>query len=88
LHMLLSAALGLAFVLILWRSCSGRPSSGTIWTSAVVGLSAIWAINFFIVLPAMNSSFATLMPYGVTLLSKTLFGVAMAAALHRMRSPY
>jgi hypothetical protein len=88
LHMLLSAVLGLAFVLILWRSCSGRPSSGTIWTSAVVGLSAIWAINFFIVLPAMNSSFATLMPYGVTLLSKTLFGVAMAAALHRMRSPY
>lgn len=88
LHLLLSAVLGLAFVFSLWRSCSGRPSAGAIWTSAVVGLCAIWAINFFIVLPAMSSSFATLMPYGVTLLSKTLFGVTMAAALNRIRTPF
>jgi hypothetical protein len=83
LHILLSLVLGLAFVLILWGSSSARPSAGRIWTSAIVALSAVWAINFFLILPAMNSSFATLLPYGATLLSKTLFAVAMAAVLHR-----
>ena len=83
LHILLSVILGLSFVLILWGLSSTRPSAGRIWTSAIVALTAIWAINFFVLLPAMNSSFATLLPYGATLLSKTLFGVAMAAVLQR-----
>ncbi len=83
LHILLSLVLGLAFVLVLWAWSSGRPSAEKIWISAILALTAIWAINFFLVLPAMNSSFATLMPYGITLLSKTLFGVAMAAVLQR-----
>ena len=83
LHMLLSAVLALGFVLVLWGSSAGRPSAGKIWISALLALSAIWAVNFFVVLPAMNSSFATLLPHGATLLSKTLFGVAMAAVLQR-----
>jgi hypothetical protein len=39
--------------------------------------AAIWAINFFVILPVVNAEFVTLMPYAVTLASKLGFGVAM-----------
>jgi len=48
---------------------------------AVVALSGVWAINFFVVLPTLNPVFVTLMPYGITLISKMLFGLAMAGVL-------
>ena len=40
-------------------------------------LVAIWATNFFVVLPVVNATFVTLMPYSVTLASKLGFGLAM-----------
>ena len=82
LHLVLSAALGIAFVLALWGGAA-RPGARAVWTCALSALVAIWALNFFVVLPAVNSTFITLMPLGATLTSKTLFGVAMAAVLQR-----
>jgi hypothetical protein len=50
---------------------------------AVVGLLvAVWATNFFLVLPALNPGFVDLVPYGASLTSKVLFGVAAAFVLH------
>ena len=83
IHLALSLALGLAFVLSLWGLSSARPGKGQIWVSAVIALVAVWAFNFLLILPALNNSFATLMPYGATLLSKALFGAAMAWTLTR-----
>jgi hypothetical protein len=83
IHLALSLALGLAFVAALWGLSAGRPSKGRVWASAIVALLAVWAVNFLVILPALNSSFAVMMPYGATLLSKTLFGAAMAWVLVR-----
>jgi hypothetical protein len=38
-------------------------------------------MNFFLILPVLNASFVTLMPFAATLTSKLLFGFAMAAVL-------
>jgi hypothetical protein len=81
IHLALSLALGVAFVLVLWCSPARRVTAKNIWIAALLALVGIWAANFFIVLPALNGSFVTLMPYGATLLSKALFAVAMAAVL-------
>lgn len=83
IHLALSLVLGVVFVAALWGLTPGRPGTNRIWASAVLVLVGVWAFNFFLFLPALNSGFATLLPYGATLLSKTLFGVAMAAVLQR-----
>ena len=83
IHLALSLALGLAFALLLWSLSSGRPGKERIWVSAVSALIAVWAVNFFLILPALNSDLISLMPHGATLLSKALFGAAMAWTLTR-----
>lgn len=83
IHLALSVILGLAFVGGLWWLSGGPPRTQLVWASAVPVLVAVWAINFFLVLPALGSSLSTLMPLGATLLSKVLFGVAMAAMLQK-----
>jgi len=50
-------------------------------TTAAVSLTLVWAINFFVVLPVLNPAFITLMPFGITLASKVLFGIAMGSVL-------
>ena len=89
IHLALSLALGLAFALALWALFTRRTAAGHIWTAAVLLGIALWAANFLVILPALDSGLARLMPLGATLLSKTLFGVAMAAILQRgvARSP-
>jgi hypothetical protein len=81
IHLALSLALGAAFVLALWTLSPGRPGSRLVWSGAIATAVTVWAVNFLLVLPSLNAAFVTLLPYGVTLLSKTLFGVAMAATL-------
>jgi hypothetical protein len=83
IHLALSLALGLSFVALLWSMFSRQPTARTIWTLALATVLAVWALNFLVVLPALGSGLARLMPLGATLLSKTLFGVAMAAILQR-----
>jgi hypothetical protein len=81
LHMLLAWLLAAGFVIGLWSLFRGWPGPRTIWISALATLSLVWAFNFLVLLPAMGSGFAHLMPYAVTLSSKALFAVAMAAVL-------
>jgi hypothetical protein len=83
IHLALSLALGLAFALALWSLFANRPTAGNIWLFALLTVTAVWAANFLVILPALDSGLARLMPLGATLLSKTLFGVAMAATLQR-----
>ena len=83
IHLVLSAALGLAFVLALWRYCATAPATRNIWVAALVALTGVWAVNFLVILPAFNPVFVKLMPYGATLASKLLFAVAMAGVLQR-----
>jgi hypothetical protein len=77
-HFALSAALGIAlmFAWNLLRTAASRPAA--LYWSACLALTAIWAINFFIVLPALSPAFVTLLPYAVTLVSKLMFGCAAA----------
>jgi hypothetical protein len=83
IHLGLSVLLGLAFALSVWRGSLRRSGIvGNLLASCAV-LCMIWAFNFFVVLPSLNPGFANLMPYGVTLASKLLFGIAMGSMLYR-----
>jgi hypothetical protein len=52
---------------------------------SVLVLSAVWSVNFLILLPYINPGFVHLLPYSVTLLSKLLFGLAAAAIFRANR---
>jgi hypothetical protein len=81
IHMLLSVALGLAFAATIWRLAAPLLGTAALMTTAAVSLTLVWAINFFVVLPVLNPAFITLMPFGITLASKVLFGIAMGSVL-------
>jgi hypothetical protein len=83
IHLLLSVLLALAFALSVWRPLLRR--SGVVGNvlASCAALGMIWTFNFLVVLPSLNPDFADLMPYGVTLTSKLLFGVAMGWVLYR-----
>jgi len=83
IHMLLAAALGLAFAATIWRLAAPRLGSAAFMTTAAVTLALVWAINFFVVLPVLNPAFITLMPYSITLVSKVLFGIVMGSVMLR-----
>lgn len=80
IHMLLSGALGLAFMFVVWPFLNKRDSAAVV-EATVLLLVGIWCLNFLVVLPLLNPSFVTLMPHGITLVSKALFGVAMAVVV-------
>lgn len=86
IHLALSAALGLAFVLALGRYFATAPAAWNIWFAALIALTGVWAANFLVILPALNPAFVKLMPYGATLASKLLFAAAMAGVLARRRA--
>jgi hypothetical protein len=81
IHMLLSAALGLAFAATIGRLVAPRLGAAAFMTIAAASLALVWAFNFLVVLPALNPVFVTLLPYGTTLASKVLFGIAMGSVL-------
>ncbi len=80
IHLALSLLLAAGFVRVAGRSLSRRPA-GAVFAAAAAALAAVWAVNFLLVLPALNPAFVGLLPYPVTLVSKLLFGVAMAWTL-------
>lgn len=53
--------------------------------SAMLMLAMVWKVNFFIILPLVNPAFASLMPYGVTLASKLLFGMTLGLVMYNLR---
>jgi hypothetical protein len=85
--MVLALALAGALVPFLLRCATPRPGPCTIIAGATVLLVIVWAVNFFLVLPALNPAFVTLLPYGVTLFSKVLFGIAMGWVVQETAQP-
>jgi hypothetical protein len=77
-HMDLAVMLGAAIVVLLY-SLLPRISGTVLEPFIVVGLLiAVWAVNFFVVLPVIIPPFVHLVPYEASLISKILFGVALA----------
>ena len=81
IHMALALALGYAFAYLIWKPLvRAHGPLATLAVSALT-LATVWTLNFFVVLPALNPAFITLMPYSVTFASKMLFAVAMGGLL-------
>jgi hypothetical protein len=78
IHMGLAILLGITIAILL-RSWMPR-LGGTALEPVViiVMLIAIWATNFFLILPAVNPAFVAVIPYAASLVSKVLFGAAAA----------
>ena len=77
IHYVLAVMIAGAFAMTLSRVLRNRTSVPTILAVSGAALVAIWATNFFLILPAINPDFVTLMPYTVTLISKLGFGITM-----------
>ncbi len=87
-HMIAAVFLGVALVLI-WQWLSDRyRHTIDVYGFLLAALVAVWAVNFFVVLPLIspffmdiNRSFVDIIPYPISLGSKLLFGLAAAATL-------
>jgi hypothetical protein len=82
-HMTLAVMLGIVLAFA-WRGFFGERAG---WTNpypfVLTALSGVWAINFFVVLPIVSPAFIHIVPYGVSLTSKLVFGLAAAETLRR-----
>ncbi|VAW10044.1 hypothetical protein MNBD_ALPHA09-1502 [hydrothermal vent metagenome] len=87
IHMGLAILLGIA-VAVFVRAGLPRGAPAALEPLAVVGLLVlVWAMNFLVILPAINPAFVETVPYSVSLTSKVLFGVAAALALKLFGGP-
>ncbi len=78
IHMVLAIILGIA-ILIFVRSFLPKTAPALLEPLMVIGLLVlVWTINFFVILPLINPSFVTLVPYSISLISKLLFGMSSA----------
>lgn len=80
-HLVLSFVLSAGFVMFLWKPFMGQASKLMGISSALGALVLVWVMNFYVVLPVVNPHFVTLLPMGVTLISKVLFGLGMGMYL-------
>jgi hypothetical protein len=79
--------LGIAIVLAI-RSLIPAERQTYLEPLMIVGLLVgIWAFNFLVLLPRINPDFITLIPYGASLASKVLFGIAAASVLLATAEP-
>jgi hypothetical protein len=78
-HMGLAAALGIGLSAVVQAVIGRRARDGVVFPFMLGSLAVVWAVNFFIVLPAVSPGFVHLLPYAVTLASKLAFGLAAAA---------
>lgn len=85
LHFVLAIALGVALATVLWFVARRLHFGHREFLIATLTLAAVWAINFFLALPQLEPAFVHLLPYGVTLLSKLLFGWSAAAVMRADR---
>lgn len=90
IHMVAAIGLGigLAFAFRALREARWAPANA--YAFALPALSAVWGFNFLVVLPLLSPhfddlhrSFVDVVPYPVSLGSKLLFGLAVAATLQR-----
>jgi hypothetical protein len=85
-HMALAVLLGIA-VSAVWQAVSVRSQGvSNAYVLVIAALSGVWAMNFFVVLPAISPEFVQLVPYSVSLMSKLLFGLAAAETLRHCAS--
>jgi hypothetical protein len=83
IHMTLAVLLGIALAFA-WRAVAARyPAYVSPFPFTLAALAGVWMINFFVILPLLSPAFAHLLPYGVSLMSKLLFGLAAAETLRR-----
>ena len=89
-HFALSVVLAAAFGLINERVWP-HLGIGARLVAAMALLAGVWAVNFLVLLPWLNPVFTTLLPLGVTFVSKLLFALALwgvfAALMWNPRSP-
>lgn len=85
IHLVLAVALGIGLAIavrqIAYRWASRHAELGI----AILVLLGVWSVNFLLVLPNINPGFVHLLPYGVTLVSKMLFGLSAAAIFRAQR---
>ena len=81
IHFVLSCALVLGFAAVLCAPLLRLFGRKGVIAGAIAVLAAIWAVNFFVVLPVINPAFVALMPLPVTLVSKLLFGLSLGVCL-------
>jgi hypothetical protein len=80
-HMVIAAGLGIVLT-VAWQTLGARHLPRQMLLPVMLAsLALIWAVNFFIVLPAIGSGVATMLPHVVTLASKLAFGAAAALSL-------
>ena len=77
IHYVLAVLVAGMVAMILLRLLRDRVDMRSVLALSTVALAAIWATNFFVILPVINADFVTLMPYTVTLVSNLGFGIAM-----------
>jgi hypothetical protein len=81
-HMVLAVVLGVALA-GLWQAAARSYTMGSRYTVMFAALTAVWATNFFVLLPVLSPDFVHLVPYAVSLTSKLLFALAAAETLRR-----
>jgi hypothetical protein len=81
LHMAIAVVLGVALAAALYSPLLRMIEAQAKAFLVVVSLGTVWAVNFLLILPHLSPSFVHLLPYGVTLTSKLLFGISAAAVL-------
>ena len=81
IHFVLAVLIAAIFAKTLLRVLGNKTDMPTMLSMSAAALFAIWAINFFVLLPVINPVFVTLMPYSVTLISKLGFGFTMGWVL-------
>lgn len=83
IHMVLALGLGLAAAVIVARALPGLVGSWAEFALIVAILVGVWCMNFLVILPIVNPAFVTIVPFGASLASKTLFGVTAALVFRR-----
>jgi len=89
IHMSLAIVMGIVIALAVPRLMPRVVGTMLEPLAVIAGLVAVWAVNFFLVLPVINPDFVTIVPYAASLTSKVLFGFAAALVFwvaHRRRA--
>ena len=86
IHFALSVALAFGFALLMRDELAKLDLAAAVIAASAL-LVCVWGLNFLIVLPRLNPGFLTLMPYGVTFLSKLLFGLTLGLTLALLLGP-
>ena len=81
IHMALAATLGIALAFALRPALVHLYGKGATYAIVVITLAGVWAANFLLILPLVSPAFVSLVPFQISLLSKLLFGLAVAFVL-------